>query len=282
MADETSNMDVRPLTGALGAEISGVDLATPLEDGAVAAIRSALLEHLVIVFRDQRLTPGQHLAFARRFGPLHRFAYTAACALPDHLEVLRVVKEKEDRKVFGELWHADVTFLEKPVLGSILHAIEVPKQGGDTLFANMYLAYETLSDGMKALLERLTAVHESEVRAENASDVANGGTGGFVVMGTEHPVIRVHPETGRKSLFVNRTYTTRFSGMTAEESRPLLEFLFQHATRPEFITRLRWAPGTVVFWDNRCTQHRPLNDYHGQRREMHRVTIADAGANPAP
>jgi len=274
-------MEVRPLTGALGAEISGVDLAAPLEQGTIAAIRAVLLEHLVIVFRDQRLTPEQHVAFARRFGPLHSFAYTAARALPHHPEVLRVVKEKEDRKVFGELWHADVTFLEKPVLGSILYAIETPQHGGDTLFANMYLAYETLSDGMKALLERLTALHESEVRAENAGQAAKGETGGFAVMGTEHPVIRAHPETGRKSLFVNRTYTTRFSGMTAEESRPLLEFLFQHATQPEFITRLRWAPGTVTFWDNRCTQHRPLNDYHGQRREMHRVTIADPGAGLA-
>jgi taurine dioxygenase len=275
-------MNIKPLTGALGAEIFGLDLAGPLEERAVAAIRSALLEHLVIVFRDQRLTPEQHAAFARRFGPLHNFAYTAARALPDHPEVLRVVKEKEDRKVFGELWHADVTFLEKPVLGSILYAIETPQQGGDTLFANMYLAYETLSDGMKALLERLTAMHESEVRAENAGQAAKGEPGGFVIMGTEHPVVRAHPETGRKSLFVNRTYTTRFSGMTAEESRPLLEFLFQHATQPEFITRLRWAPGTVTFWDNRCTQHRPLNDYHGQRREMHRVTIVDAGPDPAP
>jgi taurine dioxygenase len=267
-------MEVRPLTGALGAEIYGVDLAAPLDDRTIAAIRSALLEHLLVVFRDQRLTPAQHAAFAQRFGPLHTFAYTAARALPGYPEVLRVVKEKEDRKVFGELWHADVTFLETPVLGSILHAIETPATGGDTLFANMYLAYESLSDGMKALLERLTAVHESEVRAENAGPAANGTPGGFVTMGTEHPVVSTHPETKRKSLFVNRTYTTRFSGMTVAESRPLLEFLFQHATQPEFITRLRWGPGTVTFWDNRCTQHRPLNDYHGQRREMHRITIA--------
>jgi len=267
-------MEVRPLTGALGAEIFGIDLGQPLDDRTIVAIRSALLEHLLVVFRDQTLTPAQQADFARRFGPLHTFAYTAARALPGHPEVLRVVKEKEDRKVFGELWHADVTFLETPVLGSILHAIETPATGGDTLFANMYLAYESLSDGMKALLERLTAVHESEVRAENAGPAANGTPGGFVTMGTEHPVIRTHPETGRKSLFVNRTYTTRFSGMTVEESRPLLEFLFQHATQPEFITRLRWGPGTVTFWDNRCTQHRPLNDYHGQRREMHRITIA--------
>jgi taurine dioxygenase len=271
-------MDIRPLPGALGAEIFGVDLSAPLDDGTIAAIRAALLDHLMVVFRDQRLAVDQHAAFAKRVGPLHSFANTAAQALPGHPEVLRVVKEKEDRKVFGELWHADVTFLEKPVLGSMLYAIETPKAGGDTLFANMYLAYETLSEGMKALLERLTAVHESEVRAENAGEAGKGKAGGFVTMGTEHPVIRVHPETGRKSLFVNRTYTTRFSDMTVDESRPLLEFLFQHAIQPEFITRLRWAPGTVTFWDNRCTQHRPLNDYHGQRREMHRITIADPTA----
>src|SRR5262245_19140651 len=206
-------MDVRPLTGALGAEIFGVDLAQPLDDSIIASIRAALLKHLMVVFRDQHLTPEQQANLARRFGPLHTFAYTAARAIPGHPEVLRVVKEKEDRKVFGELWHADVTFLEKPVLGSMLYAIETPKEGGDTLFANMYLAYESLSGGMKALLERLTAVHESEVRAENAG---NGKTDGFVTMGTEHPVIRVHPETKRKSLFVNRTYTSRFSGMTVE------------------------------------------------------------------
>ena len=257
--------------GALGAEIFDVDLAQPQGGNAIAAIRQALLEHQVIVFRDQRLTVEQHKAFARNFGPLHVFKFQNAKQLPGHPDVLRVVKEADGRIVFGGQWHADVSFLPKPLLGSLLYALETPARGGDTLFANMYQAYDTLSEGMKELLEGLVAVHES--------DVPNQGYGAdpadYVNLRHEHPVVRVHPETGRKLLFVNKTYVTRLRNMTVEESRPLLEWLFAHATKAEHVWRLSWAPGSLAFWDNRCTQHLPMNDYHGQRREMHRVAVLD-------
>jgi taurine dioxygenase len=187
--------------------------------------------------------------------------------------VLRVVKEKEDRRVFGEKWHSDVTFLERPVLGSVLYAIETPQKGGDTLFANMYMAYERLSDGMKAMLESLVAIHETPVPEVDPATGLPFEPLRLVNARGEHPVLVTHPETGRKLLYVNSTYTTHFKGMTVEESRPLLEYLFRHATQAEFTCRVRWAPGTVTFWDNRSTQHLPINDYYGERREMHRVTV---------
>jgi taurine dioxygenase len=240
----------------------------------ISAIREALWRHQVIVFRDQLLTVEQHKAFARNFGPLHIHPYIAAKPIDgQHPEVLRVVKEKDDRKVFGEKWHSDVTFLEKPVLGSILYAIDTPSKGGDTLFANMYLAYEALSDTLKGLLEQLTAIHETPVPEVDPVTKAPLVPMRLVNKRGEHPVIKVHPETGRKLLYVNCTYTTCFKGMTVEESKPLLEYLFQHATKAEFTCRVRWAPGTVTFWDNRSTQHLPINDYHGMRREMHRITV---------
>jgi taurine dioxygenase len=266
-------MKIRPLTGALGAEIFGVDLSTSLDASAISAIRSALLEHMVIIFRDQRLTPEQHMAFARKFGPLHVHPYISAKPISGHPEVLRVVKEKEDRKVFGEKWHSDVSFLERPVLGSMLYAIETPPRGGDTLFANMYLAYEALSEGMKEILEKLTGIHETRVPDVDLRKPPSGEPVRLVNKRGEHPAIKVHPETHRKLLYVNRTYTTCFKELTEEESKPLLEYLFQHATKAEFTCRIRWTPGTLTFWDNRCTQHLPINDYHGFRREMNRITI---------
>src|SRR6516164_4234217 len=187
-------MEIRPITGALGAEIHGVDLSSPLDTNVISAIRSALLDHLVIVFRDQRLTPEQHKAFARNFGPLHVHPYIMAKPIGGHPEVLRVVKEPEDRKVFGEKWHADVSFLKKPVLGSVLYAIETPPKGGDTLFANMYLAYEALSDGMKELLESLVAIHETAVPDIDPSKLYSSEPAPLVNKQGEHPVIRVHPE----------------------------------------------------------------------------------------
>jgi taurine dioxygenase len=266
-------MDIRPITGALGAEISGLDLSLAIDPQTVIDIRRALLDHMVIIFRDQRLSHDQYKAFARNFGSLHVHPYIYAKPIGGHPEILRVVKEKEDRKVFGEKWHSDVSFLAKPVLGSMLYAIETPPKGGDTLFANMYMAYEELSAGMKGILESLTAIHETAVpdvdpRKEPAAEPAP-----LINKQGEHPAICVHPETGRKLLYVNRTYTTRFKGLTEEESQPILDYLFQHATKAEFTARIHWAPGTLTFWDNRCTQHLPINDYHGFRREMYRITI---------
>ncbi|MCG8544384.1 MAG: TauD/TfdA family dioxygenase [Alphaproteobacteria bacterium] len=275
-------IDVKAIAGALGAEIEGIDLGQPLDDETFDEVRQAFLDHQVIFLRDQNFTPESQIAFARRFGELdiHRFAE----GLPDHPEVLPVVKEASERASnFGGMWHSDVTFYEEPVLGSILYAIETPPYGGDTMFANMYLAYETLSDGMKTLLEGLTALHSA-----SRSYGRKGWTYRRYAAGSKsiklrtdvdaenmvaHPVVRTHPETGRKTLFVNRANTHRIEGWTQEESEPLLQFLYAHSERPEFTCRFRWRDKSAAFWDNRCVMHCALNDYHGFRREMHRVTI---------
>lgn len=276
-------IEVRPIAGALGAELHGVDLSSPLDDETFAEVTRAFHENLVVFFRDQRITPQQHVDFARRFGKLDIHPY--AKGLDDLPEVLPVIKEADDhaRNNFGGTWHADVTFYEKPALGSILYALETPAYGGDTLFANMYLAYEALSDGMKDLLEGLTALHsasraygaESRTsrRKEQGSQSMEIKTGDEAEATVEHPVVCTHPDTGRKGLFVNHVFTQRFKGWTKEESQPLLDFLYAHAVRPEFTCRFKWRDGSIAFWDNRCVQHYALNDYHGQRREMHRVTI---------
>ena len=277
-----SNIEVSPIAGALGAEIFGVDLSQPFDDATFAEIRKAYDENLIIFFRDQKITPEQHLAFAGRFGAfdIHPFA----AGLPDHPEVLPVIKEADDRGAnFGGLWHSDVTFYERPPLGSVLYGIDVPEYGGDTLFANQYLAYETLSDGLKELLDGLTAVHSAtRIYGTGASTIGKFGkgvqsmkvrSGDDAEATVEHPVVRLIPETGRKALFVNGSYTIRFSGWTEAESKPLLDYLCAHAVLPEFTCRFRWRNGSIAFWDNRCAQHNALNDYQGQRREMHRVTI---------
>lgn len=269
-------IEVRPIATALGAEIFGADLAK-LDDEMFAEIRRAFLDHLVIAIRDQDLTPAQQKTFAARFGSLsvHRFLK----GLDGHPEILEIRREPTDRKVFAEGWHSDVTYQERPVLGSMLYAKEVPAIGGDTLFANQYLAYEALSPGMKSLLDGLVAVHGG--RNIYGDEPTSALTNSKVVVDkkaaaateTEHPVVRTHPETGRKALFVNPHYTLRFKGMTQEESRPLLDFLFAFSVRPEFTCRLRWHDGSLGMWDNRCTQHTPIDDYFGKRRVMHRVTI---------
>lgn len=282
------NLDLRPIAGALGAEIHGIDLSETMNDETFAAVRQALHDHLVIFFRDQIFTPDQHLAFARRFGEIeiHRYAK----GLESHPEVLPVVKEAEDRAAnFGGIWHSDVGFHEEPPMGQILYALDVPAAGGDTIFVNMYRAYEALSDGMKQMLEGRKAIHTGE-RSYGATDsevtrrVDKFSRSMDVKMKEDaeaevaHPVVRTHPETGRKCLFVSAISIRRFEGMTEAESRPILDFLIAHAQRPEFTCRFRWRNHSVAFWDNRCTQHYALNDYHGHRREMQRVTVA--GSRP--
>jgi taurine dioxygenase len=270
-------LSVRRIAGALGAEIAGVDLARPLADDEVAAIRLALLEHLVVFFRDQALSPGELAAFGRRFGRLGRYPFVAGLA--DHPEVIEVAKLEHERVNFGGVWHSDTAYLEEPPMASLLLALEVPPVGGDTLFANMYLAYETLSDGMKRMLGRLKAVNSSKKadvsRTREDRVQASPGQDSRTVFEAAHPVARTHPETGRKALYVNAAHTVRFDGMTEDESRPLLDFLFRHQVKPEFTCRFRWQPGSLAFWDNRSVQHLPINDYHGFRRRMHRITIAD-------
>jgi taurine dioxygenase len=267
---------VHPIAGALGAEISGVDLAKDLDDETIAAIRRAWLEHLVVFFRDQEVTPQRFLDFGRRFG--EPIEYPFVTGLPDTPEVIPVLKLEHEAVNFGGIWHSDTTYLERPPMASMLIGREVPEAGGDTEFANMYMAYDTLSDGLKRLLEPLTAVNSSALadvsrtREDRLKDSARRDAAKQYV--AEHPVIRVHPETGRRALYVNVAHTERFSDMTREESLPLLRYLFQHQVRPEFTCRFRWRPGSIAFWDNRCTQHNAINDYPGHRRLMHRLTLA--------
>lgn len=268
------HIEVCPIAGALGAELRGVDIARSLEDEVVAEIRQALLDHLVIFFRQQKLTPQLQLAFAQRFG--QPMEYPQLAGLTECPLITPVIKLEHERVNFGGIWHSDTTYLERPPMASMLYALETPPYGGDTLFANQYLAYETLSPGLRRMLAGLIGINtstkaevsrtrEDRLRAEGAELKALVGV---------HPVVRTHPETGRKALYVNVGHTAQFKDMTVEESAPLLEYLFRHQARPEFTCRFRWDPGSLAFWDNRCAQHNPVNDYHGYRRVMHRVTLA--------
>ena len=273
---------VSPIAGALGAEIGGVDLARPLGADITAAIRRALLDYLVVFFRGQDLTPARLAAVARQFGTPIPYPYVKG--LDEEPLVIPVVKREHETVNFGGLWHSDTAYLERPPLGTMLYAREVPVYGGDTLFANMYLAWEALSDGMKAMLAGLRAVNASDIAAAKATRPGGAGGAPREILSATHPVARVHPETGRRALYVNRAHTRRFAGFADEESAPLLAYLFAHQTRPEFTCRFRWTPGALAFWDNRCAQHNPVNDYHGKRRAMLRVTLegdrpagADAG-----
>jgi len=267
-------MEVRRIAGALGAEILDIDLSRPLGAEAVAAVRSALLEYLVIFFRDQRLTPQQQLAFAKAFG--EPVEYPQLKGLPECPVITPVVKLEDERVNFGGIWHSDTTYLERPPMGSMLYALEVPPHGGDTLFANQYLAYETLSEGLRRALDGLVGINTSTKAAASRTreDRLRAAGEALKVLVGEHPVVRTHPETGRKALYVNVGHTERFKGWTEEESRPLLEYLFAQQVRPELTCRFRWQPGSLAFWDNRCAQHNPVNDYHGYRRVMHRITLA--------
>ena len=268
---------VERIAGALGAEIRGVDLARGCDAGTAATIRQALLDHLVIFIRGQDgLSPAAFLAFARAFG--RPVEYPFVRGIEGFPEIIEVAKLEHERINFGGIWHSDTTYLEEPPMGSMLIAREVPPVGGDTLFANMYLAYETLSDGLRRMLEGLIGVSSSakadvtRTREDRVKDAPGGNARkGYLA---EHPVVRTHPETGRKALYVNVAHTVRFKDMSEEESAPLLEYLFRHQVRPEFTCRFRWQPGSIAFWDNRAAQHNPINDYHGYRRVMHRITLA--------
>jgi len=272
----TNSLRIRPIAGALGAEIGGVDLARELDGNTIAAIRRAWLDHLVVFFRGQPLTPERFLAFARRFGEAVEYPFIKG--IDGFPEITPVVKLEHERVNFGGLWHSDTAYLERPPMGTMLIAREVPPYGGDTLFANMYLAYESLSAGMRRLLDGLVAVNSSakaDVTKTREDRVRDGArTDAQCENEARHPVVRTHPETGGKALYINGAHTVRFKDMTEEESAPLLQYLFAHQQRPEFTCRLQWEVGSIAFWDNRCTQHNPINDYHGFRRVMHRVTLA--------
>ena len=277
-----TTLTVTPIAGALGAEVAGVNLAEPLGDNILAQIHGALLAHSVIFFHDQKIAPEQQIAFARRFGDIHLHPFIKG--LDEHPEIIEIIKQESDTRNFGGTWHTDQMFNRKPAMGTLLYAHETPDAGGDTMFAGGYAAYEALSDGMKEMLGKLHTFNTGD-RFKHSGGLTREET---MRKGTsmqpkkpdagqdteaEHPLIRTHPETGRKSLYVG-SHTQRFAGMTDAESEPLLNYLQAYAVRPEFTCRFRWKPGSIAFWDNRCTQHFAVDDYPGKRRRMHRITIA--------
>lgn len=276
-----SRIEVRRVSGALGAEIHGVDLSKPLEAEVVSQIRRAFVDHGVIFFRAQHLSPEAQVEFARHFGALD--VHPIVNGMEQLPELVRVVKPAGESASFGVGWHSDNSFFESPSLGSVLYGVEIPPHGGDTLFASMERAYEALSETLRRLLDGLTAVHS----ASRAYDPANTGEAKYrgeapiryrhsdaIYREVEHPVIRTHPESGRKSIYVNQMFTQRILGLTGAESAALLAFLYGHCARPDLTCRFHWEPGSVAFWDNRCVQHYALDDYREFERVMHRVTIS--------
>lgn len=275
-----ADLKISRLSGALGAELRGIDLSRPLSADAVAAVRAALTEHLVVSVPDQTLSLDDLERVTDQLGG--RAVTPFVKPLPDRPYVIRVLKEREDKLNFANAWHSDLSYLEAPPSFTLLYAHEVPDYGGDTVFQNQYLAYETLSDGLRATLKHLRAVHSAG---------AAYGTGGYLdrvkhKMSTEiapsdeafqewtHPAVIRHPDSGRAALYVNPVYTMRFDGWNVAESQALLQHIYRHQTNENFTCRVRWTKGMLTIWDNRATQHNALNDYHGQRREMYRTSVA--------
>ena len=272
---------VTPVTSACGGLVEGVDLAHDLDDAVIAEIRRAVLDHHVVFFHDQRLTPDRQVAFSRRFGPFSPVPFIEPT--PDHPEVIAVVREASEtqRFTFGSLWHSDFSFLPEPPFASILYALQVPPVGGDTLWASQTLAYATLSSGMQQLLRGLIGRHSAVNAYSPKMQPVHDAFTGMVVHTSEdahrvqrHPVVRRHPETGEPALFANAQYTIGLEGFAPHEAKALLDLVFEHAVRPEFGCRWRWSVGDVAFWDNRAVQHMAMADFIGHRRAMHRTTVA--------
>ncbi|GIU90617.1 MAG: alpha-ketoglutarate-dependent taurine dioxygenase [Acidimicrobiia bacterium] len=285
---EYRHVTVERYAGPCGAVVSGVDLAADLDDDVIAEIRRALLDHGVLFFRDQSLSPERQVAFSRRFGPYSPVPFVQA--IPDHPEVIAVVREPSEQQgfAFGGIWHSDFSFLPEPPMGSILHAIEVPPYGADTLWANQYLAYRTLSRGMRRLVAGLRGVHSAinaySPKMQAVHDLFVGmtvKTGDEANEMREHPAVRVHAETGERALFVNQQYTIGLADFHPHEAKLLLDHLFRHSTQESFTCRWRWRAGDVAFWDNRCVQHMVMADVSGYRRYMHRTTVAGEAPVPA-
>lgn len=278
-ATDNHSIEVRRSAGALGAEITGVDIAGGLDNATFDRIFQAFLDHQVVFIRDQMLDEDQFKAFGRRFGEL--VPYVFGGGLPDHPEILQILKTETETKNFGGGWHSDGAYLETPPLGTMLFCHEAPDHGGDTQYASGYAAYEALSNGLKRTLDGMVGINSAELkhsggRARSASSYKNMNLADLdraPAIVAEHPVIRIHPATGRKSVYVNPAHTVAFKGWTEEESKPLIRYLSDLATRPEHTSRMAWRPGTIGLWDNRCTQHFAINDYHGHRRRMWRLTI---------
>tara|TARA_B110000240_G_scaffold127116_1_gene141415 strand:+ start:75 stop:911 length:837 start_codon:yes stop_codon:yes gene_type:complete len=271
-----NQINIKQISGNVGVEIHGVDLSKEVPDSLFNEIRDAFIENGLIFFRDQNLTPEEHIRFAEQWGKININRFFAK--VDGYEQIAEVRKEPDQKGNIGGEWHTDHSYDQIPALGSILLAKEIPSNGGDTLFASMYKAYEGLSNGMKVTLESLNAIHSSRHIFGEGSDyskLSKGRIGNpqLAIQDAIHPVIITHPESKKKALYVNRAFTLRFEGWTDEESKPLLNYLYDHAANEENTTRFQWSPGSIAFWDNRATWHNALNDYHGERRLMHRITI---------
>jgi len=271
-------LSFRPLSHALGAEVEGVDLARPLSNSEFDQIHQTFLERGILLFRDQKITREQHIAFSRRFGELDRHDSLPRDRHPDYPELLLVTNIPEEdgkesaSKYTGQQWHSDMSFTLEPSLGSLLRGITIPPVGGDTMFTNMYMAYDTLSDGMKKMIDPLNAIHTGRRKVSDANSEREQEQK-KINPPICQPAVRVHPETGRKALYIGEKVSC-FEGMTPEESRPLIDYLVKHATRPQFIYRHQWRADDIVLWDNRCTMHIALGDYaDGESRHLERTTV---------
>ena len=269
-------IEVVPVSGGVGVEVHNVDIKSGIDAGTFDELRAAFVEHGLIFLRDQDITPDEHIAFAERWGQININRFFPR--LDGYDQIATVTKEPDQTTNIGGGWHTDHSYDHVPAMGSILIARETPPVGGDTLFACMYTAYDTLSDGLKQTLENMKAVHSSRHIFGEQSSYRDTMKDRFsnpedATQDAVHPVVITHPESGRKALYVNPGFTLHFEGWTAAESKPLLDYLYAHAVQLEHTTRFQWAPGSIAFWDNRCTWHYALNDYHGTRREMHRITI---------
>ena len=276
-----TQLEVRPLSRAVGAEILGINLLDPVSDAQIAEIRKIWLQHGVVFFREQPLEPGAFQAFAQRFGEIIEYPFVKG--LPDFPLIVPVLKLPHEKHNFGGVWHTDTTYLQEPPMATMLIARELPPVGGDTLFASNYAAFEGLSPALQDTLRTLKGVNSSAKAAVTHSRedrVADSATDkGRSELNSEHPVVRTHPETGREALYVNPGHTLRFAGWTEEESAPLLNYLFEQQVKPEYTCRFVWRPGSIALWDNRCVLHNPINDYHGYKRLLHRITLK--GDKPA-
>ncbi len=267
-----AHIEARPFAPNLGAEIRGVDLSEPISDEQFADIHQAFLDYQVLMFKDQKeIPPERHIEFGKRFGTLH--AHPAAPTMQGYPEIFEIHATKDSKVANGEFWHSDVSCDEEPPLGTMLQLHILPPCGGDTLFSNMYSAYDTLSDPLKSLVDGLSATHASEHIYKGRYSDRGKDDGEIDCPTAMHPVVRTHPETGKKALFVNRTFTTRINELSPTESNSILELLFEHCEHIDHQIRFRWSLHDMVFWDNRCCMHRAIWDYWPEERKGRRVTI---------
>ena len=266
-------MEIIAQTNSIGAEIRGVDISKKLSNALFEKINDAFLQYQIVFFRNQKISPAQYCRFANMFGPLQDYMF--AEGVDGFPAITEIVKTETETESFGSFWHSDSTYLPLPPKLTMLYAREVPERGGDTLFADMYAAYNNLSSGLREMLDPLFAINSAEVvsRDENIYQEVKSKNSDKLHQQAIHPVIRVHGETNKKALYVNSIHTLAFDGMSREESLPILEYLYSEIQKPEYAFRLQWQIDTLAIWDNRCTQHYALNDYHGHRRVMHRVIV---------